>query len=317
MSTFTQLPECRRGLAAAASVAVQALALALALTAPVARAVPPAAVPSQKPGTAFLPEGRLVWHEIQTTDVEKALAFYVSVFNWTRVDAPTVKGDRPYAMLKKDDHVFAGVALLSAYGLTGPARWLSWVAVANVDECLAAVIRAGGVPEKGPANHLVGRVAFACDPAQARFALVRPHFRQPFVFQAPVTWHGLMVAGADAEKVAPFYRDVFGWGEAVVDYSLRKSLPVLTTGGMRVASVHVLPEPGPGPAAGGGGRGAEPAFLPFVQVEDLRVALARFAAGGGREVMPVETIEGFGKVVRVADPQGAGLVLFQRAGQNL
>ncbi|AHF92168.1 glyoxalase [Opitutaceae bacterium TAV5] len=301
MSLFG-IPGCVRKLAAVASVAV----LALSSVAPAARAVPPSAVPSQKPGTAFLPEGRLIWHEIQTTDVEKALKFYVSVFNWTRVDAPTVKGDRPYAMLKKDDNVFVGVAPLSAYGLTGPARWLSWVAVANVDESLVAVMKAGGLLEKAPVNHLVGRVAFVGDPAQARFALVRPHFRQPFVFQAPVTWHGLMVGEADAEKVAPFYRDVLGWGEAVVDYSLRKSLPVLTTEGMRVASVHVSP-----------GGTTEPAFLPFVQVEDLRATLARFAAGGGTEVVPEEAIEGFGKVVRVADPQGAGLMLFQRAGQNL
>ncbi|RRJ96573.1 VOC family protein [Opitutaceae bacterium TAV4] len=288
---------------------------ALVLSASAWAAETPAKVPSEKAGMAYRPERRFIWHEIQTTDVAAAARFYTSVFNWTKIDAPTVGGDRPYVMLQRDDNVFVGLAPLSDYGSKGSPRWLAWIGVADVDASLDAIVKAGGLLEKAPFDHLIGRTAFVGDPAQARFAIVRPHFRQPFIFQLPLTWHAVHAPEKDALQTLPaFYKTVFNWSASEVMFSLRTTLPVLTTGGVRIAGLVT-------PPWGSHSSIAPPldsaVWQTYVEVSDLRASLARFAAGGGKQLAADDDIPGFGKVVRVADPQGAELILFQRAAQNL
>ncbi len=296
----------------AAFVALAAVALMSPASARAAES--PSKVPSEKAGMAYLPERRFIWHEIQTTDVAASVRFYTSVFNWAKINAPTVNGDHPYVMLQRDDNVFAGIVPLSAYGSKGSPRWLAWMGVADVDATVSAIVKAGGLLEKAPFDHLIGRLAFVGDAAQARFAIVKPHFRQPFVAQRPLTWHAVQGPESDLKPLPAFYKTVFGWETAEVMFAMQTTLPVLTLDGVRIAGL-VTPPGGTGSAQPQPLRSAS--WQTYVEVNDVRTTLARFAAGGGKQLAPEDDIAGFGKVVRVADPQGAELVLFQRASQNL
>ena len=107
----------------------------------------------------------------------------------------------------------------------------------------------------------------------------------------------LEIRGKDAQRLAAFYRELFGWDIAAPDGA----------GIMRFPAGLGGPEPGPG----GHIRQADAAGVSiFVQVVDLHETLRKAEEMGGRAVMQPFDVPGGPTIAQIADPEGnlVGLV---------
>ena len=108
-----------------------------------------------------LKTGRFVWRDLQTSDPERAKAFYTELFGWTV--KPMGMGDFTYDMLANGDKDFGGMMPLDpASGV--PPHWVSYVHVPSVDESVDAAARFGGTGLR-PADRHSGYRAL-CDRRQ-------------------------------------------------------------------------------------------------------------------------------------------------------
>src|SRR5262245_50099506 len=116
--------------------------------------------------------GRFVWHECNTTDIEKAKSFYTQLFGWElEVYKP---GEIDYPMISVGGKTHGGFGSLEPSSGT-PAHWLGNVWVENVDDIIektranggSVLVEAMDMPE-------VGRFAVIADPAGAALAIYQP-----------------------------------------------------------------------------------------------------------------------------------------------
>ena len=91
-------------------------------------------------------DGRFVWYELATTDMETAKAFYSSVVGWDIADAPTPGSN--YMIFTAGGAPVAGLTKLQA----GPQKtgavlpqWRGYVGVDDVDAAARRVKKLGGM----------------------------------------------------------------------------------------------------------------------------------------------------------------------------
>lgn len=239
-----------------------------------------------------------VWHDLFTTDPERADAFYTELFGW-RVEYLDMGAHGEYRRLS-----LAGVPLGGiAPGPPGaPSMWLSVLAQKDVD---AAVVRSQELgakvwmaPDTIPE---VGRFAILSDPGGAPigyFASVRPPRPvKPRPDPGEWCWHELYAD--DVEGAKSFYAEVAGWTfeeGPMPDYWLANR------GAERRGGIMA----NPARAAG-----VLPHWLAYVAVKDLDEAHRRAQSLGGREVNPIHEIPLVGRFAILADPTGATFALFE------
>ncbi len=112
-------------------------------------------------------------------------------------------------------------------------------------------------------------------------------------------WYDLMTTDTAAAK--KFYRAVVGWGTQDsgtpgMDYTL------FTVGGAGL--LGLMPEPKEMRDAG-----APPAWLGYIQVDDVDAAVARVEKLGGKKMRDPVTVPDIIRFCPVADPQGAGFLV--------
>ena len=81
-----------------------------------------------------------VHNELNTTDVDKAKAFYGKLFAWTLEDLPM--GDLPYTLIKVGEGTGGGLMKNPIPG--APSAWLAYVLVDDVKAVSAKVKSLGG-----------------------------------------------------------------------------------------------------------------------------------------------------------------------------
>ena len=118
--------------------------------------------------------GTFFWSELNTSDVEKAKAFFGQTIGWTFATMPN--GDPTYWIAFNDDVPQAGIVPLSMFAPPGaPPHWFSYLAVDDVDKRLEALITAGGVILRAPFDVPdVGRIAIVQDPTGAPMGWMTP-----------------------------------------------------------------------------------------------------------------------------------------------
>lgn len=110
-----------------------------------------------------------VWNELQTSDRERARAFYQEVFGWTdRLD------DTGYVTWHDGDRVQCGaIQIGDDWGDVSP-HWLVYFLVDDVDATAACALELGGKVHHGPsAAGELGRLAVLADPQGAIFAAIK------------------------------------------------------------------------------------------------------------------------------------------------
>jgi predicted enzyme related to lactoylglutathione lyase len=120
--------------------------------------------------------GNFGWHELYTSDVEAAKAFYAATVGWRFEGMPMPGQNRTYWVAKARDKPVAGV--LDMHGIvpdTDPPHWLSYLEVDDVDQMVAAVQRHGGKVVRPPFDvPNFGRIAIGADATGAFMAWVTP-----------------------------------------------------------------------------------------------------------------------------------------------
>jgi predicted enzyme related to lactoylglutathione lyase len=115
--------------------------------------------------------GEYSWMELATTDAKAAIAFYGELFGWEVSQEHDMGPMGSYYILKFADREFAG-AFNKPAEMLGPANWLGYVRVKNVDSVVKAAQKAGATLVNGPMEVPGGdRIAQLLDPHDALFAV--------------------------------------------------------------------------------------------------------------------------------------------------
>ena len=251
-------------------------------------------------------QGRFVWYELMTTDVEAATRFYGAVAGWTT----QAWGKTGYTMWQVGDKGIGGVNPLSddAKRMGAPPHWIANITCEDVDATVAKATALGATVLMPPTSMpTVGRFAVLADPQGATFAAFCPESAMdgggsPAVGQ--FSWHEYY--GSDHVAALGFYSALFGWNQ---------------TSSMDMGEMGLCQMYGIGEKVLGGMMN-KPPMMPmaawnfYVRVDDLEAALARVSANGGRLVMGPMEPPGGDRVATCIDPQGAMFSLHQLAADR-
>ena len=251
------------------------------------------------------PRGRILWHELLTTEPEAAVAFYRKVIGWG--SKAFAADDSSYRLWTMQGASMGGLMRMPS-DAQAPPNWLMYVAVPDVDQAVEQAARLGArtwVPATEIPN--VTRFAVLGDPQGATFAVMKPLMPGAGSDDAVVgdfSWHEL--ATADWKASWEFYRALFGWERAAsfdmgpmgTYWMFRRGGGARTLGGMFNQT------------------GAAPAhWLSYVRVPDVDRAAALARRHGGNVVTgPMEVPSG-ARIAMLADPQGAAFAVHTPAGE--
>jgi len=246
--------------------------------------------------------GTFVWHDLMTSDVPRAVAFYEGLFGW-RTRAVDTRGDESYTMILAGDVPLGGFVDFAAEGV--PAHWMPYVAVADVDAVLDRVAEHGGsvcVPTTPIPN--VGRFAVVTDPQGAALSLLT-HTAQDRPLPPSsldlghFCWDELLTHDMDGSNA--FYGDVFGWTQRAVEMGDVGTYWMQNAGGGDHCGIMKVPCPDAYPRS---------CWMTYVSVADVDEATARAVELGGRVCVPPKDVPGVGRIVDLFDPTGAEFSLF-------
>jgi len=239
--------------------------------------------------------GRFVWHDLSTTDVEKAKDFYAQLFGWeTEVWKP---GEMDYPMIKANGQQHGGFGP-AQQGM--PSAWLGHVVVEDLDAVVEKVPSAGGsilgeameIPE-------VGRFAIVRDPDGAVVSAFQPA-SEPTLPEGVFVWDELLTNDVDVAK--RFYAEIFGWGARDMEMGDAGSYTIFTTGEAdRAGCMKIQP-----------GMEAPPSWTTYIGTDDVDASAAKAKELGGNLIVePMDIPGNIGRFAIVSDPTGGVFGLFK------
>ena len=251
--------------------------------------------PVASPGTGVHHQGKFVWFDLLTDDVALAKNFYGALFDWS------FKMQGSYTVVLNKGQAMGGMLEIEPKeGEKSTDRWIPLLSVADVDQAVALVQKAGGTIHEGPVDMSKrGRGALISDPQGAPLLLLRAFDGDPPDREPPIgSWLWIELWSENPEDSLGFYQDLCGYksikdGE---DYWILKR-DKQWRGGIRS-----MPD---------GERLKVCCWIPVVRVRDT-VAISDLAEklGGRVLVKPGNTSDG-GSVALIEDPGGA-LLMVQR-----
>lgn len=129
-----------------------------------------AADSTKEPGPTEVP-GTISWHEHLAPDLDTAWSFYEKLFGWNKTEAMDMGEQGIYQMYGQEKCTFGGFMNKPAER-PGPAAWLYYIVVEDIDAATEKVKATGGSILNGPMDVPGGaRVVQCMDPQGAAFAL--------------------------------------------------------------------------------------------------------------------------------------------------
>jgi uncharacterized protein len=252
-------------------------------------------------------DGRFIWYELTTSDMEAGRNFYTAALGWRARDASSP--GLPYTVFTAGETPVGGMMQLPERARRAGERpmWIGYVHVDDVDACADRFKELGGAVHVPPQNvRDVSRFAVVSDPQTATLALFR---WQSLPRETPVNrpilggvgWHELLAA--DWEKAWAFYSELFGWEKTETNVSSVGLYQQFSAGGETIGGMMTKPWTVPASC-----------WLYYFTVGDIDAAVKRVEAVKGRVLSgPTET-PGRNWIVQCADPQGAMFALAGRRG---
>ena len=115
--------------------------------------------------------GTIVWHELITTDIDAAWAFYSDLFGWQKTNSLDMGPAGIYQMFGLPSLELGGIYKKPAE-MPGPPQWLYYVHVPDLEAAVTSVKAQGGSVLVGPMDIPGGgRIAICMDQQGAPFAL--------------------------------------------------------------------------------------------------------------------------------------------------
>jgi len=250
--------------------------------------------------------GRVVFHELHTTDRPKAIKFWAQMMNWEIREVPMGPGE-PYGLVFKDGHRIAGITKSKAPVFV-PSHWLPYVGVAEVDASAKKASELGARILVKPTDVPdLGRFSAIADPVGAGavfcvVALASPP--PPDVERAPLEtfcWDELLTP--DPSAATTFYAGLFGLTTQESEMPMLGKYIQLKDGERSRAGITGLPPGVP-----------RPSWLPYVHVGDVDAAAEKAKGLGAKIMAPPMDVAGIGRFGVMIDPTGAPIGLFKGAG---
>ena len=247
-----------------------------------------------------LKHGTFAWHDCMTTDVDAAIDFYGKVLR-----LGTAPFDADYLMWTAGGVPIGGVMKLpdEAQAMGAPPHWLSYLAVDDVDETAVRALSMGGrayvEPQAIPGG---GKFAVLADPQGATFG-IHMHAEAPDPGATPeleFTWHELVTTDVNAART--FYRELFGWEEQdVMDMGPGGMYHIFGLDGKNLGGMYNKPPDMLAP----------PHWLPYAHIDDADAFAETVTRHRGKILNGPVDVPGGGRVVQVADRQGAAFAVYQ------
>ena len=247
--------------------------------------------------------GKIIWHDLLTTDIEGSRKFYGGLFGWTFEEVPISLGfgkSGNYLLIRHKGQLIGGMVDAKRLGTkVNNSQWVVLMSVDNVDIAAKSVVDAGGEIMTPPTDlNERGRIAVVRDNAGALFAILQTRDGDPLDTSAAFgsfMWDEVWVP--DAVAAANFYQQIAPFQPASVDTADQSVYRGLSVDGH--PRMGILQEPIEALA---------PTWASYIRVEDMSV-LDRVNALGGQVLLPAEERNIGGQVALIAGPSGAGVVL--------
>ncbi|MGB5193426.1 MAG: VOC family protein [Polyangiales bacterium] len=241
--------------------------------------------------------GKFVWHNLITNDGEAARTFYGELFGWEF----DVKKDGRYSVITYQGHNLGGI--LDASNEENPpktGRWLSAISVADLNESLVALGKAGGKQVDAPINVSgVGRVVTIEDADGALLHLLASEGGDPpDVEPAAHTWLWHELLANDAARAVAFYEAAFAYRTEPLKKQPTWEYRVLVSAGAPRAGIMKTPF-----------EGTRSVWIPYLRVDDPAATAERASALGGTVVVAPDASVRDGTLALILDPTGAPIAL--------
>ncbi|MCH7668789.1 MAG: VOC family protein [Acidobacteria bacterium] len=243
--------------------------------------------------------GGFNWVDLMSTDAAGSKEFYAKLFDWTATDVQTPDGS-VYALLSHDGDLVAGLGEHSSEMIERgvPSVWASYVTVDDVGASVAKVEGLGGTVVR-PEMEIPGSGTMAVinDPTGATVAMWQDGGHtgaDKFNTPNSLTWNELLTR--DPSAATEFYSAMFGWtfdpmegADPAYNIIINDGAP---NGGVMDAG-SVLPD------------GVPNMWGVYFSVADADATAQAAVAAGGSIVREPFDAPGVGRIVIIADPQGA------------
>ncbi|MGW4382947.1 VOC family protein [Kitasatospora sp. NPDC004531] len=231
------------------------------------------------------------WAGLTVRDMDAAQRFYGPLLGWEFVPGPDRWG--PYVRATVDGVEVAGLSQLGA-DWERPVAWTTYFGIESADRAADGVRERGGTLAVGPLAFDAGRVALAADPFGATFGIWEGEPGEDDTWMsAPGAPAWIELRTADPFAAALFYGEVFRWdGRDPAEFEVRyeDERVVLRSEGRSVAALRPAHD-------------LAPHWEVFFSVADTDATAHRATALGGR-VLDGPADSPFGRVARLADPEG-------------
>ena len=241
------------------------------------------------------PPGNFCWFELSTSDWRAAKTFYTSLFGWGTNEIPMEPGQPPYVLLEKDGADVG--ALYQGDPKQGPPNWMTYVAVASVDEAANKAATLGATVVAAPFDVFdFGRMAVIRDPQGGFFSLYQEKkYRRDMRVgdSGSACWSELHTT--DTAGAKRFYTSLFGW--------MTKDSPdyiELANGGQPIGGIMEKRAVD-----------APPFWLTYFAVDDCDASAAKAKSLGGQVHVEPTDIPNVGRFAVVMDPQGAAFAVIK------
>jgi len=142
--------------------------------------------------------GQFSWHELATADCREAFEFYRALFGWEQVAEHDMGPEGIYLIFGRDGSQWGGMYNKRDQGKPGPAYWLGYVEVDDLDAAVERITRARGSVLVGPMEVPGGdRIAQLSDPHGALFAV---HERRTATATEPAARDRSVRAAVDGDE---------------------------------------------------------------------------------------------------------------------
>jgi predicted enzyme related to lactoylglutathione lyase len=256
------------------------------------------AAPIFEEATHAYSPGKFVWHDLLTSDVATARAFYGQLLNWT------FEQRGRYTIVKLNDKRIGGIIDIQPKSLEyHAARWIASLSVPDVDQAASVVLANGGKIHKGPEQiGDRGRVALVCDPHGAQFSLIHTENGDPGdgpIEEGSWLWHELWTNNPNDS--ANFYKELAGYSEIEkLDSYLILKADEQWRAGIRNLFNKAL----------------EQRWVPVIKVNDVKAISTLAKQLGGRVIIEPENPDFVDQVALLADPSGALFMIQEWSGVN-
>jgi predicted enzyme related to lactoylglutathione lyase len=236
-------------------------------------------------------QGKFVWHDLLTDDVEAAQKFYGNVFGWT------FESTKDYTQIFNEHDLIGGMMQVrSSDEQKTKAVWLPSISVANVDKSVEYLKSKKGKVLKGPLDmEERGKGVLVSDPQGAEIVLLHTKDGDPKDITSQVgdwLWNELWT-NTPKESYA-FYRHIGGYD----GYIMRDGYRILQYKGKWRAGIRDISE-----------EALTAQWIPAIRVSDLKETISKVRSSGGEVLIsPHEELHN-GNVALISDNKGAVVII--------